>query len=139
MKLMIASNVDHIVPGPARAAHLDALAPAHPRNRSAESARLRRRLHRAEALLEHDPDAAALLLDGLASALASLASREGRASPDPHGLLAAVQASDPLLALRLRVALRAPDVRARIVHARACLDRLEFVCDTGASREATSC
>jgi hypothetical protein len=76
-------------------------------------------LDHAAAVLDADPDAAALLLDGLVCRLAhalarvyaAVGARDG--ARDPLGVL---DHHAPDIAYRLRLALRAPDVRARLVH-----------------------
>jgi hypothetical protein len=137
--VMIARNDDHVGPRPAHIARLEGLAQARRKHLSAECARLRRKVVQAEALLERDPDAASLLLDGALAALAAVVShRVGAPSVRVADPLNALRASDPLLALRLRLALRAPDVRARIIHVRGCLDCLERVLLAGQSGDAES-
>ena len=63
-------------------------------------------------VLECDPDAAALLLDGLLRAIAVLA-RQRQGICDPH------------FGLRLRLGLRAPNVEARLAHCQELLRLIE--------------
>lgn len=68
--------------------------------------------------VESDPDDASLILDGLIWRLVA----EGylahnSALPSREHLLARLDESDPAFARRVRLALRAPDARARLVHA----------------------
>jgi|SRR5689334_972348 len=75
-------------------------------------------LDRAAAVLDADPDAAALLLDGLVGWLAhalahAYAAGDGAADP-----LHALDCRAPAVAYRLRLALRAPDAAARLAHCR---------------------
>src|SRR5579885_2748932 len=69
--------------------------------------------------IESDPDDASLLLDGLICRIveAHYLERHG-ALPRREHLLARLDADDPALARRVRLALRAPDAHARLVHAR---------------------
>jgi len=91
---------------------------------------LARDLLLAERLLPHDPDAAALLLDGaprrivvswlaLRGALCALGNGLGDGSGDD--LLAQVERIAPPVAWRLRLALRAPHAEARLAHCWALL------------------
>lgn len=86
---------------------------------------LSRQLVLAAQLIESDPDEASLILDGLIWELiaAHYLARNG-ASPSRERLLAHLDAHDPALARRVRLALRAPDARARLVHAQQLHARL---------------
>lgn len=76
-------------------------------------------LHEAEALLERDPDAAALALEGAMRALVDeWYARRGLVAPDAPHLLADLEGRNAPLAWRLRLALRAPHVAARLAHVR---------------------
>jgi hypothetical protein len=75
-------------------------------------------LDRAAALLDADPDAAALLLDGLIGRLAGALAQAYAASDGIADLLLALDRHAPSIAYRLRLALRAPDAAARLVHCR---------------------
>ena len=73
-------------------------------------------LCRADALLARDPDAAALELDGLLYRIARVWCQANAGGLPLSDLLQQPAGAAPLVALRLRVALRAPDVRARLAH-----------------------
>jgi hypothetical protein len=73
-------------------------------------------LCRADAVLARDPDAAALELDGLLYRIARVWCQAKAGGLSPSELLQQPVSDAPLVALRLRLALRAPDVRARLVH-----------------------
>lgn len=75
-------------------------------------------LDHAAAILDADPDAAALLLDGLVCRLAHALARAYAASDGAGDPLGALDRHAPSVAYRLRLALRAPDVAARLVHCR---------------------
>lgn len=76
-------------------------------------------LNAAAALIERDPDAAALLLDGISWRVAQAwYAGRGLRSPLAAHLLGDLERQAPSIAWRLRLALRAPDVRARLVHCR---------------------
>jgi len=84
----------------------------------AEGGEIAAALDRAAAVLDADPDAAALLLDGLVGRLArglahAYAAGDGAADP-----LRALDRHAPSVAYRLRLALRAPDASARLAHCR---------------------
>jgi hypothetical protein len=75
-------------------------------------------LDEAADLLDADPDAAALLLDGALRRLADeWYAQQGLAAPGPAQLLADLEHRCQPLGWLLRLALRAPDARARLVHA----------------------
>lgn len=77
-----------------------------------------RALDRAAELVDADPDAAALLLDGVLWRLAEEWYAQQRlAAPDARHLLPDLERRCAPLAWLMRVALRAPDVRARLAHA----------------------
>lgn len=78
----------------------------------AELRAIEARLRLAARALPDDPDAAALLLDGVLAAIAALQSNSVE-----HGIA--------IFGLRLRLALRAPNVEARLVHCRELLRLLE--------------
>jgi len=83
------------------------------------------------ALLESDADAAALLLDGLVQRIGAewfLAQR--LPAPRYERMLAALERQAQPFAWRLRLALRAPDPRARYLHARECLRAVRGEGDT---------
>lgn len=64
-----------------------------------------------------DPDEASLILDGLIwQLLAVRYLAENEELPDRERLLAQLDLNDPALARRVRLALRAPDVHARLAH-----------------------
>lgn len=76
----------------------------------------------AGALLESDPDASALLLDGLVQRIgAEWFLAQGLPAPCYERMLLELERQAALFAWRLRLALRAPDPRARYLHARECL------------------
>lgn len=90
--------------------------------RRARRAALEADVARAAGLLERDPDAAALLLDGVLRRVgAGWFLARGLAVPPPERLLERLAERDAPLAWRLRLALRAPDARARLIAARQCL------------------
>jgi hypothetical protein len=86
----------------------------------AEKGEIAAALDRAAAILDADADAAALLLDGLVCRLArALAQVHAYAANDGGGdALHALDRHAPAVAYRLRLALRAPDASARLVHCR---------------------
>lgn len=110
------------VPRAARRAVCGRPVHARPVGLWAEFAGLSGALDEAAALLAADPDAAAMVLDG---ALARLArawyAAAGIAMPEPARLLNDLERRAAPFAWRLRLALRAPDARARLVHARHLL------------------
>ena len=72
------------------------------------------------------PDAAALLLDGMPQRLAlEWFSGHGLAVPDLDCLLALLEERQSILAWWLRLALRAPDVEARLFHCRQMLAEID--------------
>lgn len=80
---------------------------------------------RADSLLEAQPDEAALLLDGLLSHIAREWERcELLPAGSPEDLLARIERAAPAVSWRLRLALRAPDARARLVACRALIEAL---------------
>lgn len=89
-----------------------------------EYAELNLVLRRAELLVSGAPDSAALLLDGILQRLAALCLGRQGASARQGDWLPLLDAHAPVLSLRLRLALRAPNIEARIVHARQCLNML---------------
>jgi hypothetical protein len=102
-----------------------ALVPSRPDDARAVYA-LYARLDAAAALLPADPDAAALVLEGaLHELIVHWYARQGLRPPAPERLLADLAERDELLALRLRLALRAPDVAARLGHLRALIRLLD--------------
>jgi len=93
--------------------------------RAAVAGRLRAAAH----LLPDDPDAAALLLDGLLQEIARLwCAAAGLPVPAPALRPALVERHDQPFGWRLRLALRAPDVRARLVHCAALYGLLGGEC-----------
>lgn len=79
------------------------------------------RLCRAEVALDADPDLAALILDGVLGELVAIL-----AGPEANGseALGEIERGAPLVAMRLRLALRAPSPRARLDHCRALCEIL---------------
>jgi hypothetical protein len=73
-------------------------------------------LCRADAVLACDPDAAALELDGLLYRIARVWCHARAGGLPPSDLLKLPANDSSLFALRLRLALRAPDARARRAH-----------------------
>ncbi len=72
----------------------------------------------AERQIASDPDGASLILDGAIWEIAAacyLARHD--VWPSRQHVLSRLDADDPAFARRVRLALRAPDVRARLVHA----------------------
>lgn len=93
-----------------------------PLSRDAGARDLRAHLDAAARALPADPDLAALLLDGAFARL--LAACAPQAAPGPVSMaraLSGLEQSAPPLAMRLRLALRAPNAEARLAHARALL------------------
>ena len=87
---------------------------------------------RADALLEAQPDEAALLLDGLLYRIAHEWERMQQAQQAaplqagaPEDLLARIECAAPAVSWRLRLALRAPDARARLVACRSLIEALD--------------
>lgn len=97
-------------------------------------------LRRAELLIGEDPDSAAVLLDGSLLDLARMwYRRRGRAMPARHALLRDLEWHAPPLAWQFRLALRAPNAHARLVHCRNLLNilgGLEDIRDVPADRGA---
>lgn len=76
-----------------------------------------------DGLLRDDGDAAALLLDGVLWRIVSFAfERAGVRAPSRALVFDALEELAPPLSWRLRLALRAPNVRARLIHAWALLE-----------------
>ena len=72
--------------------------------------------------IECDPDAAALLLDGLLERILDVwYAARGWPVPAQEARLADLDERSPELAKRVRLALRAPDVSARLAHCRQLL------------------
>ncbi|MFI5273550.1 MAG: hypothetical protein ACHQ4H_11010 [Ktedonobacterales bacterium] len=88
--------------------------------------RIALRLRAAARLLDDDRDAAALLLDGVIAEIADLW-RSARGMPVPRLALvpAAVERRDQRFGVWLRLALRAPQVEARLVHCEELLRLLD--------------
>jgi hypothetical protein len=89
---------------------------------AARRSALEAELGAAREALAYDPDSAALLLDGLLRRIAAewfLA--RGLVIPAAEQLLGRLGDESAPVAWRLRLALRAPDVRARLVAAGECL------------------
>ncbi|MGH2514399.1 MAG: hypothetical protein ACRDHP_01980 [Ktedonobacterales bacterium] len=92
-----------------------------------------RRCDRAAELLDAQPDEAAMLLDGLLQRIAcewAQSLRARQAAPLPaeapeQNLLALIEDAAPPVGWRLRLALRAPDVRARLVACRSLVEALD--------------
>ena len=77
-------------------------------------------LDQAAELLDADPDAAALVLDGLLGRLAAdWYAEQGLVPPDAAHLLSDLERRCQPLGWLLRLALRAPDVHARLAHMQA--------------------
>ena len=80
----------------------------------------------AQQLIERRPDDAALLLDGFLLRIANAWCQHERLPVrSPDEMLARIERSAPPLGWRLRLSLRAPDVRARLVHCQALLEALD--------------
>ena len=80
---------------------------------------------RADALLAAQPDEAALLLDGLLYRIArEWEQHELLPAGAPEDLLARIEHEAPQIGWRLRLALQAPDARARLVACRALIEAL---------------
>jgi hypothetical protein len=76
-------------------------------------------------LARGEPDRAALILDGLAQRMViSWFAESGARVPEPSYLLPRLEEEMSPLAWWLRLALRAPDVDARLVHCRRLLDEI---------------
>lgn len=92
------------------------------RAESAEARVIGARLRAAARVLPEDSDAAALLLDGAIAAIAALwLARAGLDVPVQALQPVLVDRGDPLFGLRLRLALRAPSVEARLAYCRELL------------------
>lgn len=88
------------------------------------------RLRLAADLLAARSDEAALLLDGLLRDLVDEWFRgRGWAPASAAGALPLIEREQPLFGWRLRLALRAPDVHARLVHSAALLALLPAACE----------
>lgn len=84
--------------------------------------------------IEHDPDAAALLLEGLLERmLGAWYVARGWPVPAREALLADLDQRAPELARRVRLALRAPNVSARLAHCRQVLRVLAASWGAGAA------
>lgn len=90
----------------------------------AECARLNWMLRRAESCVRDAPDSAALLLDGFLARLAAISLLRYGEPACQSDVLPVLDVVAPPLSRRLRLALRAQSVEARIVHARQILDLL---------------
>lgn len=89
------------------------------RDNASQALAWRKALEEAAALLHDNPDAAALALEGALRQLVNeWYARQGLHVPPARDLLADLEARDAPLAWRLRLALRAPHVEARLAHAR---------------------
>ena len=87
-----------------------------------QSSELARVLAYAGQLIERQPDDAALLLDGVVHHIARDWHQRERLPAVPEDeLLASIERAAPLVGWRLRLAVRAPDVWARLAHCRALL------------------
>lgn len=83
---------------------------------------VRHALDAAAELIEDDPDAAAWRLDGVLRRIIQVwYARRGLRAPSDDRLLLDVERQSPPIAWRLRLALRAPDARARLAHLRGLL------------------
>jgi len=90
-------------------------------------------LERAERIIRDEPDQAAWLLDGALRRLMALwFARRVLRLPEHERALALLDRLDGALAMRVRLALRAPDVAARLAHCWALLVEI----DGAASDEA---
>jgi hypothetical protein len=86
-----------------------------------------RNLERAQYALRDDPDLAALYLDGALRVLLALAANLCGAQPaHADEALYLLDRQRPLLAQRFRLALRAPNPEARLIHSRSLLDLLRL-------------
>jgi hypothetical protein len=86
---------------------------------------LARRCDRAALLLERQPDEAALLLDGLLYHILREWERDQRLpAASPEVMLVRIERAAPLVGWRMRLALRAPDARARLAACRALIEAL---------------
>lgn len=94
------------------------VAAQHGVRRVALQAHVAEALEHAAACIASDPDAAALLLEGIYERIiAAWYARRGVPAPPRQQLLRDVEAVAPGAAMHLRLALRAPDVHARLVQA----------------------
>ena len=75
----------------------------------------------AQRLLPRDPDLAAFYIDGALRALIALAAVDLAPFDDNDNPLQALDQRDPVLARRFRLALRAPNVAARLDHLNALI------------------
>lgn len=85
------------------------------------------RLRQAAVLIPDQPDDAALLVDGLLREIVDEWRRLRSVALAPASAVHAldvVQQMDPLFGWRLRLALRAPDVRSRLAHCRSLIAAL---------------
>lgn len=84
-------------------------------------------LERAQYALQDDPDMAALYLDGaLRDLLALAAGLRGAQPAHADEALYLLDRQGPLFAQRFRLALRAPNPEARLIHSRLLLDLLKL-------------
>lgn len=103
------------------------------RARCKESLALVARLRQVERLLAEDSDAAALALDGILWSLVVFAfERAGLHVPSREAVFESLDAWASPVCWRLRLALRAPNAHARLIHAWALMDAV------GAMRSASS-
>ncbi|HEU5441253.1 MAG TPA: hypothetical protein VFU88_18350 [Ktedonobacterales bacterium] len=102
----------------------DASEEEHPGSQ-ARTAAVAARLRWAERLLPDDPDASALLLDGLLREIAWLWHAQVDVPLPAFDVQPAlIERHDPLFGWRLRLALRAPNVHARLAHCAALYELL---------------
>jgi hypothetical protein len=86
-----------------------------------EAQQIEAALHRAAQTLADDPDAAWLLDGALRRLIGLWFRRRGLEAPAPERALAAIGQLDAAMALRVRLALRAPNAEARLVACRRLL------------------
>lgn len=86
------------------------------------------RLRLVERLLVENPDAAALVLDGVLWGLVLFAfERVGQAAPSREDVFESLDALASPACWRLRLALRAPNAHARLIHIWAFMDALSAI------------